>query len=126
MSIKRLAVCAAPLLALLWGNSALAACTLTLRFTNNDSHRLVVLGSESQVRVNGLTWSKMNFNNVSVEPGETKTASWTTNMSCGGDAKRDFRIMFEDTNDNALYLNANKTDIDIYDGQTLTWSLQND
>lgn len=126
MSTKRIAICAATLLSLLWSNSALAACTLTLRFTNYDSHRLTVLGSESQVRVNGGTWSKMNFNNVSLAPGETKTASWTSNMSCGGGAKRDFRIRFEDTGDNAMYSNANKTDIDIYDGQTLTWVLQND
>ncbi|MEZ4471189.1 MAG: hypothetical protein R3F60_10390 [bacterium] len=124
--MKRTATLAAAALTLLFAGAALAKCTLTVKFKNNDSHTLVVLGSESQVRVNGGTWSKMNFNNVTVAPGATGTSSWTTNMSCGGTAKRDFRIKFEDKGNNVIYSNTNKNDIDIYDGQTLTWALKND
>lgn len=105
---------------------AAAKCTLTLKFNNNDSHRITVLGSESQARVNGGTWSKMRFNDVTIDPGESKTSSWTSNMSCGGRAKRDFRIRFEDSNNNVIYLNSRKNDVDIYDGQQLTWGLDND
>lgn len=106
--------------------SAEAKCTLTLKFNNNDPHTITVLGSESQARVNGGTWSKMRFNNVTVEPGQSKTTSWTTNMSCGGKAKRDFRIKFEDHDNNVIYSNTAKNDVDIYDGQQLTWGLEND
>lgn len=60
---------------------ASAKCTVTLQFTNNDSHKINILGNDSQSRVNGLTWSKMNFGNVEIEPGATRHASWTTNMS---------------------------------------------
>lgn len=43
---------------------ASAKCTVTLKFTNNDSHEITVLGSDSQARVNGGTYSKMNFQDV--------------------------------------------------------------
>lgn len=108
---------------LVWSGAAHAKCTLTLKFNNNDAHTITVLG-KSQVRVNGGWWSKMNFNDVTIKSGESGTASWTTNMSCSGNAKRDFRIKYEDKSDNATYQNANKTNIDIYDGQTLTWGLK--
>jgi len=119
--IRRIALTTAALTLL--AGSAFAKCTLTLRFTNNNAAAATVLGSSSQVRVNGGLWSKMNFNNVVVQPGATGVASWTTNMSCGGDAKRDFRIKYEDQGDNATY-QENKDNIDIFDGQTLTFVLE--
>lgn len=126
MNVKRITLGLATAFTLLWGGSALARCTLTLKFKNNDRHSITVLGGKSQVKVNGGLWSKMNFGNITVSPGQTKTASWTTNMSCGGNAKRDFRIKFEDKGDNQTYSDTSKHDIDIYDGQTLTWALKND
>ena len=69
---------------LIAATAAHAKCTVTLKFTNNDTHEITVLGNDSQARVNGLTWSKMNFNDVTVQPGATGNATSTTNMSCGG------------------------------------------
>ena len=109
---------------LLVGGPALAKCTLTVEFTNTGPNKITVLGGESQVRVNGGTWSKMNFNNVTLDPGRTGTSSWTTNMSCSGGSKRDFRIKFEDKVTNVIYSNTNKNDVDIYDGQQLHWDLK--
>lgn len=111
---------------MLTAGAASAKCTLTVKFINNDSHQIVVLGSESQAKVNGGTWSAMNFGNVTVAPGATGTASWTTNMSCGGGAKRDFRIKFKDSGNDQIYSDTSHTDIDIFDGETLTWRLKND
>ncbi len=117
-----LAACAALLMT---SGAASAKCTLTLKFNNNNpSGKIVVLGKESQVRVNGGTWSKLNFADVTVKSGKSGSASWKTNMSCGGSAKRDFRIRFEDKRDNVIYTNTRKNNIDIYDGQRLTWGLK--
>lgn len=107
----------------LFAGSALAKCTLTLKLKNLNDAAITVLGSDSQVRVNGGTWSKMQFNNVVVQPGDTGTATWTTNMSCGGNAKRDFRIKYSDHADNAKY-QENFDNIDIEDGQTLNFPLE--
>jgi hypothetical protein len=39
-------------------NHASAKCTVTLKFTNNNSNEITMLGADSQARVNGGTWSK--------------------------------------------------------------------
>lgn len=104
-------------------SAAMAKCTLTLEFKNTGSAQIRVIGSESQVRVNGGTWSKMNFNDVTLASGEQKVSSWTTNMSCSGNSKRDFRIKFENTATNVIFSNTAKNDIDITDGQRLHWDL---
>lgn len=124
MNFKRITLGLATAFALLWGGSALAKCTLTVKFKNTDSRTITVLGSKSQVRVNGGLWSKMRFGTLTIKAGKTKSASWTTNMSCGGNAKRDFRIKFESKRNNQTYSDTSKNDIDIYDGQTLTWKLK--
>lgn len=124
--MKTLSMTAATLGLLLSAGVASAKCTLTVKFVNNDRHQITVLGSESQVKTNGGTWSAMNFGNVQVAPGANGTASWTTNMSCGGGAKRDFRIKFKDSGNDQIYSDTSHTDIDIYDGETLTWKLKND
>jgi hypothetical protein len=118
---RTLALAAVALTAL--AGSAAAKCTLTLKLKNQNAAAITVLGSESQVKVNGGTWSKMQFNNVVVQPGATGTATWTTNMSCGGNAKRDFRIKYSDQGDNAQY-QENFDNIDIHDGQTLNFTLE--
>jgi hypothetical protein len=126
MQKKILALVAVLGAGLMWTASAEAKCTLTLKFRNdNPSHTIKVLGAESQVRVNGGTWSKMQFNDATVTTGQTESRSWTTNMSCSGNAKRDFRIKFEDTDNNVVYSDTDKSNIDIHDGQELTFYLKN-
>jgi hypothetical protein len=90
-----------------------AKCTVTLKFTNNDTHEVTVLGNDSQARVNGGTYSKMDFQDVVLAPGATGTTSWTTNMSCGGHAKRD--LASTGNNDKYEKMVAN---VDIDDGVT--------
>jgi len=96
---------------------ASAKCTVTLKFTNNDTHEITVLGNDSQARVNGGTYSKMNFQDVVLAPGATGSTSWITNMSCGGHAKRDLRFMFRDSGDNGKYEKM-VANVDIDDGVT--------
>lgn len=102
-----------------------AKCTVTLKFTNNDTHEITVLGGDSRSRVNGLTWSKMNFNDVTIQPGNTGNASWTTNMSCGGNAKRDFEFKYQDSGDGAKYVKT-VNNIDIENGLTYAYTIKND
>jgi hypothetical protein len=102
-----------------------AKCTVTLKFTNNDAHEITVLGNDSQVRVNGLTWSKMSFNDVTVQPGTTGNATWTSNMSCGGHAKRDMRFKYQDSGDGNKYQKT-VNNVDIEDGLTYTYAFKND
>jgi hypothetical protein len=97
--------------------SASAKCTVTLKFTNNDSHEVTMLGNDSQSRVNFGTWSKMGFANVVIQPGATASTSWTTNMSCGGSAKRDLRFKFQDSGDSNKYEKM-VDNVDIDDGLT--------
>ena len=104
---------------------ASAKCTVTLKFTNNDAHEITVLGNDSQSRVNGLTWSKMGFNDVTVQPGATSNATWTTNMSCGGNAKRDLRFKYQDSGDGNKYQKT-VNNVDIDDGLTYSYSIKND
>lgn len=59
----------------------------------------------------------MNFQNVAVAPCATQSTSWTTNMSCGGHAKRDLRFKFRDEGDNDKYEKM-ISNVDIDDGQT--------
>ena len=110
---------------LIAATGAYAKCTVTLKFTNNDAHEITVLGNDSQVRVNGLTWSKMSFNDVTVQPGATANATWTTNMSCGGSAKRDLRFKYQDSGDGNKYQKT-VNNVDIEDGLTYTYALKND
>ena len=126
MNRRTLALLAAAGFGLIAAHRAEAKCTLTLKFKNdNPSHAIRVLGAESQVRVNGGTWSKMQFNNATVDPGQTESRSWTTNMSCSGNAKRDFRVKFEDMENNVIYSDTDKSNIDIHDGQELIFGLKN-
>jgi hypothetical protein len=102
-----------------------AKCSIILEFKNNDSHKITVLGDDSQSRVNGGLWSKMNFNDVTLEPGDIKTASWTPNMSCNGNAKRDVRFKYIDKNNNVKYPNL-VNNIDFDDGQRYQFAFKND
>ncbi len=110
---------------LMTATAASAKCTVTLKFTNNDAHEITVLGNDSQSRVNGLTWSKMGFNDVTVQPGATSNATWTTNMSCGGNAKRDLRFKYQDSGDGNKYQKT-VNNVDIEDGLTYSYSIKND
>jgi hypothetical protein len=110
---------------LIAATGAYAKCTVTLKFTNNDAHEITVLGNDSQVRVNGLTWSKMSFNDVTVQPGAAGNATWTTNMSCGGNAKRDLRFKYQDSGDGNKYQKT-VNNVDIEDGLTYTYAFKND
>ena len=110
---------------LLCSTEASAKCTVTFKFTNKDTHKITMLGSDSQARVNGLTWSKMNFNNVTIEPGKTGNATWTTNMSCGGNSKRDFRFKFQDSGDGNKYQES-VDNVDIEDGLEYKYNIKND
>lgn len=108
---------------LLAASGAHAKCTVTLKFVNNDTHAITVLGNQSQSRINGLTWAKMSFSNVSLDPGATGTASWTTNQACSGNAKRDLRFFFNDESDGVNYSTVfDNRDID--DGLTYTFALK--
>jgi hypothetical protein len=102
---------------------ASAKCNITLRFTNNNANAIEMLGSESQSRVNGGTWSKMNFQNVTVQPGATGSTSWKTNMSCNGNALRDLRLKYRDQGDSVKY-QENFNDHDFDDGDTVTISIE--
>ena len=98
---------------------ASAKCTVTLRFTNNNSSEIEMLGSESQARVNGGTWSKMNFSNVKIQSGATGSTSWKMNMSCNGNALRDLRLKYKDNGDQIKYT-ENFNDYNFDDGDTVT------
>jgi hypothetical protein len=110
---------------LLAAGTASAKCTVTLKFTNNDTHTITVFGDDSQARINGLTWSKMGFNDVTLEPGQTRNTTWTLNQSCGGQAKRDLRFKFQDNGDNNKY-QKNVDNLDVTDGATYSYTFKND
>jgi hypothetical protein len=105
--------------------AANAKCTVTLKFTNNDTHEITIYGNDSQSRVNGLTWSKMGFNDVKLQPGATANATWTTNFSCGGNAKRDLRFSFKDTGDNQTYRKT-ENNLNVNDGDSYSFTFKND
>ena len=102
-----------------------AKCTVTLKFTNNDTHEITVLGNDSKARINGLTWAKMSFNDVQLQPGETGTASWTTNQACSGNAKRDLSFMYQDSGNSNKYSKV-VNNVDIDNGLTYAYSFKND
>jgi hypothetical protein len=110
---------------LLGASGAHAKCTVTLKFTNSDTHEITILGNDSQVRINGLTWSKMAFNDVKLQPGATGNATWTTNQSCGGNSKRDLRFKFQDSGDGNKYQKT-VNNVDIEDGLTYSYTFDND
>jgi len=118
---------------LLGAGEASAKCTVTLKFTNGNPNAITVLGNDSQSRVNGGWWSKMNFHNVTVNPGSTGVSTWTSNMSCGGNAKRDLKFMYTDSGDSGKYIeqldnrdidNAQLDNRDIDNAQTIVVSLE--
>jgi hypothetical protein len=115
-------LCGAMLVA---ASPASAKCTVTLKFTNNDTHAVTVLGDNSQSRVNGGTWSKMGFNDVTIQPGATANASWTTNMSCGGHAKRDLRFRYQDSGDNNVYM-FSASNLDLEPAALYSYTIRND
>jgi hypothetical protein len=110
---------------LLAATGAHAKCTVTLKFTNTDTHEITVLGNDSQARINGLTWAKMSFNDVTLQPGATGNASWTTNQACSGNAKRDLRFKFQDAGDGNKYQKT-VNNLDVEDGLTYSYSFKND
>ena len=110
---------------LLAASTASAKCTVTLKFTNNDTHAITIFGNDSQSRINGLTWSKMGFNDVTLQPGQTGNATWTTNQSCGGNAKRDLRFKYQDDGDNNTYQKT-VNNLDVNDGATYSYTFKND
>jgi len=117
MSKQRIRIFVLACGALLAAIPAGAKCTVTLKFNNTDTHEITVLGDESQSRVNGGTYSKMNFQNVVIAPGGEGATSWKTNMSCGGNAKRDLRFKYRDSSDNNKYEKM-VHNVDIDDGVT--------
>lgn len=102
--------------------SANAKCTVTLKLKNTNSGTITVLGDESQSRVNGLTWSKMNFSNTVIQAGQTRDVPWTTNFSCGGSAKRDLRFKYQQSGSNNIYEEM-KDNVDIEDGLSYSVTL---
>jgi hypothetical protein len=102
-----------------------AKCTVTLKFTNNDTHEITILGNDSQARINGLTWAKMSFNDVTLQPGATGNATWTTNQACSGNAKRDLRFKFQDAGDGNKYQKT-VNNLDVEDGLTYSYTFKND
>ena len=125
MSAKRVLFLAVPCVLLAAAIPAGAKCTVELKFTNNDSHEITVLGSNSQSRINGGVYSKMNFPDLVLAPGATGSSAWTTNMSCGGHTKRDLRFKYRDSGDNNKYEKM-VSNVDIDDGVTYTYAIKND
>lgn len=125
--MNRLSIITLSSVLLLAAAGAQAKCTVTLRFTNTDAHEITIFGNDSQARINGLTWSKMSFNDVTLAPGASGNATWTTNQSCGGNAKRDLRFRFKDSapNDGSKYSEVFEN-IDIEDGETYRFDIKND
>jgi len=108
--------------ALLAAAPAFAKCTVTLKITNDNDKKVTVLGNDSQARVNGGLWSKMGFQNTVIKAGESADVPWTTNMKCGGSAKRDLRFKYQEPN-NAVFEEM-VNDIDISDGGTVRVKLK--
>lgn len=100
-----------------------AKCNVTLKLTNGNAAKITVLGEDSQARVNGGTWSKMNFQATAIPPGETRDVPWTTNMSCGGNAKRDLRFKYQQASNNNVYTELVEN-VQIDDGATERFTLK--
>lgn len=113
--------CAAMLVAT--GLPASAKCTVTLKMTNGNAGHITVLGNDSQSRVNGGLWSKMSFTNTAIDGGQTRSVPWTTDLSCGGSAKRDLRFKYLKAANNQVFEEM-VDNIDLSDGQTVRVTLK--
>ncbi|MBS0445324.1 MAG: hypothetical protein JSR59_05160 [Proteobacteria bacterium] len=102
---------------------AMAKCTVTLKFKNANADKVTVRGDDSQSRVNGGWWSKMDFSNTTIAAGATGSVPWTTDMSCSGNAKRDLRFKYEDDKNNQVFEEM-IDNIDLADGQTVDVTLK--
>jgi len=118
-SLRLLAAAAIALCAL----PAFAKCNVTLKMTNGNADKITVLGNDSQARVNGGTWSKMSFQNTAIKAGDQADVPWTTNMSCGGSAKRDLRFKYQVAPNNAVFEEM-VDNIDISDGGSVRVTLK--
>lgn len=94
---------------------AFAKCNVTVELKNSNAKSVTAIGSDSRARVNGGTWSKMNFGDVTIQPGATRDVSWVTNMSCGGEAKRDLEIAYQESGSNQTFTER-KDDINVEPG----------
>jgi len=102
---------------------AQAKCNVTMELKNGNAKAVTALGSESKSRVNGGTWSKMNFGNVTIQPGATRDVAWVTNMSCSGNAKRDLKVSYQETGSNQTF-EEHKDDINIEPGVAVQMTLK--
>jgi opacity protein-like surface antigen len=114
---------AAVLATLLTASPAFAKCTVTLKMSNGNGEKITVLGADSQARVNGGTWSKMGFSNTPIASGADADVPWTTNMSCGGSAKRDLRFKYQSAPNNAVFEEM-VDNIDLVDGGNVRVTLK--
>lgn len=103
-------------------SSANAKCNVTLELKNGNAKALTALGGDSKARVNGGTWSKMNFGNVTIQPGATRDVSWVTNMSCSGNAKRDLKVVYQESGSNQTF-EERKDDINVEPGVAVQMTL---
>lgn len=111
------------LLALFAAGTAQAKCNVTLELKNSNAKEVTALGSDSKAKVNGGTWSKMNFGNVTIAPGATRDVAWVTNMSCSGNAKRDLKIAYQEKGSNQTY-EEHKDDINVEPGVAVQVTLK--
>ena len=116
-------ILAAAAVALLAATPAIAKCTVTLKMTNGNREKITVPGADSQARVNGGTWSKMNFQNTAITSGASADVPWTPNMSCSGNAKRDLRFKYQSAPNNAVFEEM-VDNIDLVDGGNVRVTLK--
>lgn len=121
-SIHSLAI-AAFAFAVIAAPAAHAKCNVTVELTNNNAETVTALGGKSKARVNGGTWSKMNFGDVKIASGKTKDVAWVTNMSCDGNAKRDIKIAYQQNGSNQTYEEV-KNDINVEPGVAVQVTLK--
>jgi hypothetical protein len=100
-----------------------AKCNVTLELKNGNAKQVTALGSDSKSKVNGGTWSKMNFGNVAIPAGATRDVSWVTNMSCSGEAKRDLKIAYQEKGSNQTYEEL-KSDVNVEPGVAVQVTLK--
>ncbi len=110
-------------LALIDAGAAQAKCNVTVELANKNAKSVTTLGNKSKARVNGGTWSKMNFGDVTIPAGATKDVSWVTNMSCSGDAKRDLRIAYQESGSNQTF-EEHKDDVNVEPGVAVQINLK--
>lgn len=126
MTVSRISIvpraAAVALLCLLAG-AAQAKCNVTLELKNSNAKSVTVLGDKSKARINGLPWAKMNFGDITIGPGDTRDASWVTNQSCSGNAKRDLRIAYQEKGSNQTY-EEHKDDINVEPGVAVQVTLK--